>query len=155
MFNILGTSDGHGDLSTLTGSAGLSREAEFISSTVIMIISTRSRHSARPIQSSAITSPSYHAAVAYIQGTYKTIGSSFEFGGLMDNRKYSRKDLMLKYLTFFDMEPISELPETPVGDTIVCANSTSSVYSTQPVPGALYYIWEVEPSVSRDHRGMG
>ena len=119
-FNILGTSDGHGDLSTLNGVSGtftgnLSYNFNGDNDYIDQISPLSPAYS---IFNNS--SPSYHAAVAYNQGTYKTIGSSFEFGGLMDNFNNSRKDLMLKYLTFFDMEPISDLPETPVGDTIVC-----------------------------------
>jgi len=145
MFKILGTSDGHADLSTLNGVSGtITANLSYTfngDNDYIDQISPLSP--AYTIFNNA--SPSYHTAVAYNPGTYKTIGSSFEFEGLMNNFNCTRKDLMLQYLTFFGMEPISEIPETPVGDTIVCSNSTSSVYSTQAVPGALYYIWELNP----------
>jgi hypothetical protein len=83
--------------------------------------------------------------VAYDAGTYKTIGSSYEFGGLMDNQDYTKKNLMKRYLDFFGMDPISQIPGTPAGDTIVCSNMPSSIYTTHPVSGAEYYIWELNP----------
>jgi hypothetical protein len=101
------------------------------------------------------TTPAYNVAVAYDAGSYKTIGSAFEFGGLLDNQSNSRKNLMLQYLNFFGMDPISEIPETPVGDTVVCINTASCMYSTQPVPGALYYIWEVNPPGAGTVDGWG
>jgi hypothetical protein len=44
----------------------------------------------------------YGSAVAYDAGTYKTIGSTVEFGGLIDGESPSTKaELMAKYLNFF------------------------------------------------------
>jgi hypothetical protein len=46
--------------------------------------------------------PGYGCAVAYDEGTYKTIGTSFEFGYLVDGEPPStKKDLLMKYLEFF------------------------------------------------------
>jgi hypothetical protein len=145
MFKILGTSDGHADLSTLNGVPGTmtANLSYYYNGDNDYIDQISPLSPAYTIFNN--TTPAYHAAVAYDAGTYKTIGSSFEFGGLTDNLNNTRKNLMLKYLTFFGMEPISEIPETPAGNTVVCSNSSSSVYSTQPVPGALYYIWELNP----------
>jgi len=46
--------------------------------------------------------PSYGCAVAYDEGSYKTIGCNWEFGDLVDGTNPStRKQLMLEYLEFF------------------------------------------------------
>jgi len=52
------------------------------------------------------TSVGYNCTVAYDAGSYKTIGSSFEFGGLDDALSPSTKDeLMEKYMIFFGLLP--------------------------------------------------
>ena len=49
-------------------------------------------------------SPVYNCAVAYNSGYYKTIGASFEFGGLVDGISPSTKtELMNKILEFFEV----------------------------------------------------
>jgi len=45
--------------------------------------------------------PSYCNAVALDEGTYKTVGSSFEFGGLADNSNSTKEELMILILEFF------------------------------------------------------
>ena len=52
-------------------------------------------------------SPAYGCAVAYDAVTYKTIGTSFEFGGLSDGNARSTKDeLMAEIIDFFGLNPI-------------------------------------------------
>ena len=145
MFNISGLTDGTGDLGTIAGVAGTVTEGMsfFFSGDNSYIDHISAVNPSYTIFKN--TTPAYDIAVAYDAGTYKTIGSAFEFGGLLDNLNSNRKNLMLQYLNFFGMNPISEIPETPTGETGVCANTASSVYSTQPVSGALYYVWEVNP----------
>jgi hypothetical protein len=145
-FNILGASDGTGDISTLNGIDGTFTEGMsfFFSGDNSYIDHISAVSPACNIFSNSY--PVYNLAVAYNAGTYKTIGSSFEFGGLMDNNGSTKKNLMFQYLNYFGMTPISQMPETPVGDTAICAQSTQGVYSTQPVPFASYYVWEVIPA---------
>jgi hypothetical protein len=155
MFNIDGLSDGTSDLVAVSGITGTMTEGlnysfngdnNFID------------HIA-PIDPAynifSNTTPDYNVTVANDAGTYKTIGSSFEFGGLMDNLTSTRKKLMLKYLNFFGMNPISGIPETPVGDTVVCENISSGIYSSGPVPNASYYIWELNPPGAGTVDGWG
>ncbi|MCK4361474.1 MAG: T9SS type A sorting domain-containing protein, partial [Bacteroidales bacterium] len=48
---------------------------------------------------------SYACQVAYDAGSYKTIGSSIEFGALLDNEDPSTKEILFKkYLDFFGIE---------------------------------------------------
>jgi hypothetical protein len=155
MFNIHGTNDGSSDLGTINGVAGTMTEGMsfFYSGDNSFIDHISPINPAYTIFNNV--TPSFVNAVAYDAGTYKTIGSAYEFGGLMDNPNSTRKKLMLKYLNFFGMNPISEMPETPAGDDVVCGNSPTGVYSTQPVPFALYYIWEVIPATAGTAEGWG
>lgn len=155
MFNILGSNDGSGDLGTINGVAGTITEGMsfFFSGDNSFIDHIAPINTAYTIFNNS--SPAYATAVAYDAGTYKTIGSASEFGGLLDNPNSTRKNLMLQYLNFFGMNPITELPETPSGETVVCASSPPLVYSTQPVPNASYYIWEVIPTEAGTVDGWG
>lgn len=90
-------------------------------------------------------SPLYTCAVAYDADIYKTIGTSFEFGGLNDNTLNSKKSLMLKYLQFFGLDPLTEKPGTPSGEGNICGSGHSADYSTTAIEGADYYIWQIDP----------
>ncbi|HSG67948.1 MAG TPA: FlgD immunoglobulin-like domain containing protein, partial [Bacteroidales bacterium] len=45
--------------------------------------------------------PSYCNAVALDNGSYKTVGCSFEFGGLANNAQNTKEELMILILEFF------------------------------------------------------
>ena len=146
MFNIEGLSDGSGDLSTVMGVAGT-----FVESFMYYFGGDNNYIDRIAPVSPAFTifnnaAPAYAAAVAYDAGTYKTIGSSFEFGGLLNNVQFTRKDLMLKYLEFFGLNPITVAPTLPEGDTKVCGTDMPCLYSTEAITGVDYYIWELEPA---------
>ncbi|MFH1296497.1 MAG: C25 family cysteine peptidase [Bacteroidota bacterium] len=105
MFHIHGITDGGSDLSTLQGQNGTFTEGMTFDYTgdnqFIDHITTEgtSFHIFRN------TSPSFYSAVAYDGGSFKTIGKSFEFGGLVDGTAPSTKmDLMIQYLTFFGID---------------------------------------------------
>lgn len=155
MFRIQGSADGNADIISINGvdstftegfSFFFNGDEEYIDRIV-------------PEDGASVifrnSNPVFNTAIAYDGGTYRTIGSSTEFGGLMNNLNSTRKDLILKYLEFFGMEPVTEIPETPQGDTLVCTGMTSSVYSTQPVPEAEYYIWELNPPGAGIIHGWG
>jgi hypothetical protein len=104
MFNIQGLSDGSGDLSTIIGQSGTFTEGMSFSyagdNSWIDHIS--------PITPAntifANQSPAYNCAVAYDATNYKTIGASFEFGGLVDGSSPSTKaELISEILDFFDV----------------------------------------------------
>jgi hypothetical protein len=145
MFNITGLSDGTDDLGTITGVTGTMTEGMsfYYNGDNSYVDRIAPISPAYTIFNN--TTPAYNVAVAYDEGSYKTIGSAFEFGGLNDNLNNSRKNLMMKYLNFFGMDPITNIPETPAGDTTICVNEITSVYTTQPVTGADFYIWELNP----------
>jgi hypothetical protein len=146
MFKILGLSDGSGDLGTVQGVAG-----SFVEGYTFYFNGDNSYIDRISPVNPGYTifnnvAPAYNIAVAYNSGTYKTIGTVFEFGGLLDNTMYTKKSLMLKYLNFFDMQPITETPPIPEGPTSVCGTETPCCYTSHPISNAEYYIWAIEPA---------
>lgn len=106
MFHITPQEDGSGDLSSIGGMSGTFTEGmNFTYSGENMYIDRLVPGS----QAYVIfdnQSPSYHTAIAYDAGTYKTIGTSFEFAGLTDGAFPSTKNnLMSEYLNFFGIQP--------------------------------------------------
>ncbi len=100
MFNTDGTSDGSSDLSTINGITGTFTEGM----TFAYSGDNNYIDHLAPI-GSAFTilnnqSPAYGTAVAYDEGTYKTIATSHEFGGLEDGAS-TKEELMAAYLDFF------------------------------------------------------
>ncbi len=109
LFNITGLADGSSDLSTISGQSGTFTNG--------MIFSYTGDNSwidhIDPVSPAFLIfenqSPVYSTAVAYDAGTYKTIGASFEFGGLVDGSTPStKKELMYAYLDFFGLIPATE-----------------------------------------------
>ncbi|MBN2175379.1 MAG: T9SS type A sorting domain-containing protein, partial [Bacteroidales bacterium] len=104
MFNINGTSDGSGDLSTIQGVTGAFAEG--------MLFNYSGENNwidqIEPLGSAFVIfnnqSPAYATGIAYDGGSYKTIGASHEFGGLDDGGSPSTKaELMAAYLDFFGL----------------------------------------------------
>ncbi len=89
-------------------------------------------------------SPNYANAVAHDATTYKTIGSSFEFGGLV-NSQNTKIELMEEYLNFFGFSGVPEAPPCPEGPESVCQGTDDSQYTTHSTEGADLYAWSVEP----------
>ncbi|RKY99185.1 MAG: hypothetical protein DRQ13_02820, partial [Ignavibacteriae bacterium] len=107
MFNINGTSDGTSDLGTVLGQTGTFTEGMTFSYSGEnnWIDHLESLPPAQMIFENQ--SPNYGCAVAYDAGTYRTIGTSFEFGGLSDGSSPSTKDeLMEKIIEFFELQII-------------------------------------------------
>lgn len=104
MFQIDGIDDGSGDLETVVGLEGTFTENFFFSyqgenswidhlapgSGAVVIFSN--------------SNPVYNVAVAYQGENYRTIGSSFEFGGLAESGGGSRDELMAAMLNFFGID---------------------------------------------------
>ncbi len=103
MFYIEGTADGTDDLGTLEGQDGTFTEG--------MLYTYSGDNNwidhIQPLETAFCIfdnlSPVYNTAVAYDGTSYKTIGSSFEFGGL-DDGDYTKEELMMYYLDFFDID---------------------------------------------------
>lgn len=105
MFSIYSSVDGTSDLGTLFGQSGTPVEG--------MVFTYTGENSyidhleaLAPAQLLFLNqNPAYGCAVANDAGAYRTIGTSFEFGGLADSDTPSTKmDLMTAYLTFFGIQ---------------------------------------------------
>lgn len=130
-FNIDGLADGVGDLDSIIGQTGtLAEGMSFVYSGDNSYVDRIA--AIAPAQTLFSNSPtSYDCAVAFDGGSYKTIGASFEFGGLQDDTisGITKDALMHKYLQFlsviastnFDigvidiLSPVNNLNE---GDTV-------------------------------------
>ncbi len=107
MFNINGISDGTSDLGTIQGVTGTFTEGMSFSYSGDNAWIDHISNISPAYMIFNNVSPSYGCAVAYDAGTYKTIGASFEFGGLTDGNSPSTKDeLMSKVIDFFGLNPI-------------------------------------------------
>ncbi len=101
-FNIEGLEDGSGDLGNILGQTGTFTE------TMAYVYNGDNNwidHLAAIPPAFEIFknhSPQYVNAVAFDAGGYRTIGSSFEFGGLEDGQ-FSKDELMVEYLEFFEV----------------------------------------------------
>ncbi len=110
MFMIEGDTDGSGDISILNGMAqtmvdGMAFAFSGDNSYIDRILPLQT---AVPLFQNS--SPQYYTAIAYDGGIYKTIGSSFEFGGLLDGTNRSLKDsLMMQYINFFGLSGAAPL----------------------------------------------
>jgi hypothetical protein len=101
-FNINGLSDGNSDAGPIEGASGTMCDG--------MIFSYQGENSwidrlapigsAFPILLNA--APQYMNGIAYDGGTYRTVGTSFEFGGLVDAAEPSTKrELLIQIMDFF------------------------------------------------------
>jgi hypothetical protein len=107
MFNINAVGDGSGDLGTVLGQAGTFTEGMTFSYTGENNWIDRLTNVPPAELIFKNQTPDYGCAVAYDAGTYKTIGTSFEFGGLTDGSYPSTKEeLMAKIIDFFGLAVI-------------------------------------------------
>jgi hypothetical protein len=105
MFNISGLEDGTGDLEQLDGQAGSIAEGmSYLFNGDNSFIDHLG--AITPAQMMFMNSnPQYGAGVSYDAGTYRTIGFSFEFGGLQDG-DLNKDDLMIQMLEFFNIQGV-------------------------------------------------
>lgn len=128
MFLINGDQDGSGDLSVLAG------VGETFTEGMQFAYSGENSYVDRiqPVSPAFLLfmnqSPVYGCAVANDAGTYRTIGASFEFGGLNDAQAPSTKStLMVSYLDFFGVQ------QAPLGTV---TGSVTEAVTGNPIPGA-------------------
>ena len=102
MFNINGVEDGSGNMGLLAGQTGTFTENMAFNYTGDNNYMDHIEPISPAFSIFENTTPQYGCAVAYDAGSYRTIGTSFEFGGLADGASPSTKeDLFLKILEFF------------------------------------------------------
>jgi len=149
MFNINGISDGDGDADVMEGLAGTFTEGMSFNYAGDNSYLDRIEAISPAFNIFENNYPPYYAGVAFINGNYRTIGCSFEFGGLANGTGIStRVELMEEYLNFFGIKKVTEAPGMPIGDDEVCAASDDVTYTTNSVDGADMYYWTIEPAAA-------
>ncbi len=143
LFNIDGTDDGSGDLGTLQGvedtyTSGFEFEYGGENSYI-----DRLQVTGTAFDIFSNVSPDYICAIAYQAENYKTIGASFEFGGLEDG-DYTKSELLDKYLEFFEISMPGK-PEIPIGEGNVCISTEEGEYYVPCLDGISYYYWNIYP----------
>ena len=103
MFNITGVDDGGSDLSYLFGQPGsIVENLEYGFNGENSYIDHI--QAVAPAQVMFMNDdPSFAAAVSYDAGTYRTIGSSFEMGGLLEDVS-TKDELLIRILEFFNIQ---------------------------------------------------
>ena len=103
MFHISGTDDGTGDLAQVTGmSGGFASNYDFAYDGTNSYID----HLSPNMDAVALFSnveEGYEVAISYENEVYKSVGASFEFGGLVDNETSTKDGLMAEILYFFSI----------------------------------------------------
>jgi hypothetical protein len=129
MFNIAGLEDGGSDLSVLNGQAGsLADGMSFAFSGDNSYVDHID--AIAPAQLMFVNSePSFGAGVSYDAGTYRTVGFSFELGGLQDGDK-NKDDLMIEILDFFNIQGVwTDLAEDSPRINMVSGSYPNPFYS--------------------------
>ncbi|OQX80553.1 MAG: hypothetical protein B6D61_01820 [Bacteroidetes bacterium 4484_249] len=104
MFHINGLMDGNDDMATVAGQSGTFTEGMSFNYSG----DNNWMDHIEPVSPAFLIfeneSPVYGTGVAYDEGSYRTIGTSHEFGGLDDGASPSTKEeLMAEYLNFFGL----------------------------------------------------
>ncbi len=154
MFNIDPTSDGSSNMGTVLGQAGTFTEG--------MTFNYGGENNwmdhIEPISPAfkifQNQNPSYGCGVAYDAGDYKTIGTSFEFGGL--GGPSSQDDLMEEFLLFFGIFQSGVLADF-IADQIDVCEGGSAQFTDISTGGVTAWEWEFEggePSVSNEQNPL-
>lgn len=144
MFNITGKGDNGGDITTLLGKNGTFTEGMSFtfSGDESYIDKLEPKNTAFTVMSNQ--NLAFDVAVANEATDYKTIGSSIEFGGLVDGVLPSTKEnLMQEYLTFFGIER-SPMWAAFAASTTTPAISTEVQFTDLSSPGFTQWDWTFE-----------
>ena len=110
-FNINGLQDGQADTYTCIGISGSFTNQMSFSYTGENAYMDRLGIMGGSFEIFRNSSPSYVNGIAYDQGTYQTVGTSFEFGGLADGSPPSTKEALAdSIMRFFGITPVQESP---------------------------------------------
>jgi len=152
-FHVLGTDDGGANLGTVQGFASTFTEGMSFaySGDNAYIDHILNEGTAYPIFKNV--TPTYNTTVAFSGDIFKTIGSSYEFGGLVDGAYPStRKQLMSEYLTFFGIQaPL--LNATFVGFPNHILEQGNVAFTDFSTGGVISWAWSFEggiPSTSAE-----
>jgi PKD repeat protein len=143
MFNIDGSSDGNGDMGTVAGKAGTFVDGLSFSYNGDNNYMDHIEPIGSAVKIFENQSPLYGTGVAYDGGTYRTIGTSHEFGGLVDGVAPSTKEeLMTRYLDFLGIsQTLQALFVSSTTET--CTQEIINFYD-QSSGGAISWEWTFE-----------
>ncbi|MBE0639563.1 MAG: T9SS type A sorting domain-containing protein [Bacteroidales bacterium] len=148
MFGINGISDGASDLDSLVGingtlSAGLKMKYSGDNSWIDQLEAV---NGAQTVFKN--NNPEYFCAISKIGNGYKTIGTSFEFGGLA--AEADRHLLMTSYLEFFEITIPGSLvcSAYALNDNICSGDTTQLVLEISGGSGNFRYTWSPETGLS-------
>lgn len=124
MFKISGTNDGGADLVTISGQGTAFTNGMSFAYTGDENYIDRLAPLFPGFNIFQNSNPSYTCGIAHDGGTYKTIGCSFEFGGLSDAVNPSTKqELMHQYLLFFGLMSQGLNANFSASQTAACQNT--------------------------------
>jgi hypothetical protein len=101
MFSIEGLSDGTGDLTTVTGDDGTFMEGYIFEYQGSNNYIDRIAPLNKAFTVLTNTNAGYDVSIANSEDNYRTIGASFEFGGLVDNDFCNKTGYLAEILNFF------------------------------------------------------
>lgn len=134
MFMITGVGDGNSDMGIIVGQEGTLSEGMLFPYQGENSYMDRIEPIAPAVSLFRNENPEYGCAVANDGGTYRTIGASFEFGGLVDqNSPSTRFDLMTAILDFFGIQTATL---GIVGGTVIEAQSGAPIAGAQVSVGS-------------------
>jgi len=131
LFNIDGTADGTGDLGTILGQSGTFTSGMSFSYTSQNEYIDHLEPISPAFTIFANQTPAYGCAVAHDADSYKTIGTSFEFGGMGSTT--NQDEVMEKYLEFFEMIVQPGTPEISVNPQSLNQSLTPGQTSSQTI----------------------
>lgn len=110
-FKIIGVQDGQADTYTCLGISGTFTNQMSFSYSGENSWMDRLGITGGSFEIFKNASPSYTNGIAYDEGTYQTVGTSFEFGGLVDGSPPSTKEALAdSIMQFFGIVPVKEFP---------------------------------------------
>ncbi len=143
MFGINGTEDGSGDLSTIEGVTGTMTEGMTFNYTGDNNWIDHLEATGTGVLIFNNTNPLYGCAVSNDAGGYKTVGASFEFGGLSSTD--NQVDLMEQYLEFFEILNPGTMNCNATADPEEICEEESSQLNAQVSGGSGNYTYQWTP----------
>ena len=142
-FGITSDSDGSGDLGTLIGQPGTFADGYSFSysgdNSYIDHISPDTSNHPNALLIFKNQSPEYGCMVSNEENNYKTIGASFEFGGLSDSGNNTKSNLMKNILSFFGLYSqngdVNGDGNVDIQDVIELGNYLNGTISSLPANG--------------------
>jgi len=104
MFHVIGIDDGDSDLGTIEGEDGTFTENFYFTYQGENSWIDHLEPGSGAVTILSNSSPAYGVGIAYETENYRTIGTSFEFGGLADGAGGTKSELLASMLNFFGID---------------------------------------------------